>query len=698
MNDDGLTDILVGYASSPCLAVYLRTGSATFTNAFDLDTGSAPAAVLAQDINGDNRTDIACVSPASRSISVWFQNDLAPVAVMNGPSSQYEGVNATFSGARSEDSYSDIGSLNYTWMFGDSSVGYGKNATHSYPSSGNYTIELVVTDRSGLSNETYGQIDIMKPYPIADLTIGPSELLEGNWLYFNDTSELPNITGSHITHWQWAFDGNIMNTTENATYHFLPGEHNLTLTVTDSEGLENSTSRAFIVSPVQPISNFTVSTIRANSITYFNSTSWSPLGDQVLNYTWSFGDGSFGYGNKTSHIYGSAGGFYITLTVTDHGGSNSSEQMRFLEGDPTISADFSYQYPTTTSGEVLFNASGSTSSYAGLEYSWNFGTGNGRLSSSSPLCQFKYSQSGRYMVTLTVTDQFGWASHVSSNITINIAPPIIVPSIVGTVRPGETIFINATVTDPLGVNGVVLRYRVGSGNWTNLNMSHSSVNNTYICEIGPQTAGSVIDYTITATDANSNNDTTPQQYQINVKASTSSGGSTELIFLVLLLAAAAVISLFWTVRWVLVPVDDVFVIYEDGRLISHQTRRLKPGMDDDILGSMLIAIQSFVKDSFKDESSTILSRMDFGEKKILVERGERFFVAAVLHSNRTGSVPNRIAKVIDEIQREFGPVLGEWDGDLEKVRGVKDISNGVFEMKVPVHHDGRAPEKGKDRI
>ena len=46
-------------------------------------------------------------------MSVWFQNDLAPLAAMSGPSQQYRGQNASFSGASSLDSYSDIGTLNY---------------------------------------------------------------------------------------------------------------------------------------------------------------------------------------------------------------------------------------------------------------------------------------------------------------------------------------------------------------------------------------------------------------------------------------------------------------------------------------------------------------------------------------------------------------------------------------------------------
>ena len=117
--------------------------------------------------------------------------------------------------------------------------------------------------------------------------------------------------------------------------------------------------------------------------------------------------------------------------------------------------------------------------------------------------------------------------------------------------------------------------------------------------------------------------------------------------------------------------------------MAHQTRRIKPGMDDDILASMFVAIQMFVKDSFKDESSTHLNRLDFGKKKILVEKGESFYLAVVLHSKRTGSVPKRMQSVIEDIQVNFGPTLKAWDGDLEKVRGVKDSMKPLVKRKNP---------------
>ena len=58
-------------------------------------------------------------------------------------------------------------------------------------------------------------------------------------------------------------------------------------------------------------------------------------------------------------------------------------------------------------------------------------------------------------------------------------------------------------------------------------------------------------------------------------------------------------------------IDEVFLMYRDGRLIKHFTRRLKPDVDQDILSGMLTAVQEFVKDTFRGEEGE-LDQMKFG--------------------------------------------------------------------------------------
>jgi len=120
------------------------------------------------------------------------------------------------------------------------------------------------------------------------------------------------------------------------------------------------------------------------------------------------------------------------------------------------------------------------------------------------------------------------------------------------------------------------------------------------------------------------------------------------------------------------------VIYNDGRLISHSTRRLKPGMDDQVLSGMFVAIQDFVKDSFKDVTSFTLRKIEFGEKSVLIEKGDHLFLAVILHGKASKKVASRMQEVVDEIEETFSSHLTEWDGDLDKVRGVSDLVKKLY--------------------
>jgi hypothetical protein len=138
-----------------------------------------------------------------------------------------------------------------------------------------------------------------------------------------------------------------------------------------------------------------------------------------------------------------------------------------------------------------------------------------------------------------------------------------------------------------------------------------------------------------------------------------------------------------------IAVDEVFVIYRDGRMITHSTRRLKPGMDDHVLGGMLVAIQDFVRESFKDITSFRLRRLEFGEKSVLVEKGDHVYLAVLLHGQTSRKIVLKMQKVVEEIELKFGPHLKDWDGDLEKMRGVAEPIKKLY-SKMPMFPGRRA--------
>ena len=111
-------------------------------------------------------------------------------------------------------------------------------------------------------------------------------------------------------------------------------------------------------------------------------------------------------------------------------------------------------------------------------------------------------------------------------------------------------------------------------------------------------------------------------------------------------------------------IDDVFLLHHrDGILIKHETRRLKPDIDTDILSGMLTAVQQFVKDSFRTEEGE-LDEMTFGQMHILIGRGKWLILAAMVTGGSTAAFSEQIQRAIKDMEEHHWDQLEDWDGDM----------------------------------
>jgi uncharacterized repeat protein (TIGR01451 family) len=123
-------------------------------------------------------------------------------------------------------------------------------------------------------------------------------------------------------------------------------------------------------------------------------------------------------------------------------------------------------------------------------------------------------------------------------------------------------------------------------------------------------------------------------------------------------------------------IEQVFLIYKDGALLAHATNRMIPDMDTQIFTSMFTAIQDFVKDSFKDEKNIGLSKLEFGDSKIAIERSKSGDVTlAMVYSGKGDEKKLKKTgnKILDDVDKEFGSTLNNWDGNLDNLRGARDL-------------------------
>lgn len=93
----------------------------------------------------------------------WYYDDLSfrlnittanidPISDVDGPYSGYMVTPITFDGTGSSDSDGSI--VSYDWDYGNGDTGVGATPSYSYPSTGQYTVTLTVTDNEGGTNSS----------------------------------------------------------------------------------------------------------------------------------------------------------------------------------------------------------------------------------------------------------------------------------------------------------------------------------------------------------------------------------------------------------------------------------------------------------------------------------------------------------------------------------------------------------------
>ena len=90
--------------------------------------------------------------------------------------------------------------------------------------------------------------------------------------------------------------------------------------------------------PPTPVLSATPSTGPAPLTVSFDGSGSTDSDGTVTSWAWSFGDGAFGTGALTTHLYSTAGTYTASLTVTDNGGASSTTTSSIVVNGPPPAA------------------------------------------------------------------------------------------------------------------------------------------------------------------------------------------------------------------------------------------------------------------------------------------------------------------------------------------------------------------------
>lgn len=244
------------------------------------------------------------------------------------------------------------------------------------------------------------------PVPVVDF--GFTNVCEGSIVNFNDLS---TISSGSISSLEWNFDDNSPQSTSVNPSHLyaISASYNVKLVVISNLGCKDSITKTIIVSP-NPDVNFTIDTHFGCPVHCANFTDLSNIGggDNIVTWSWNFGDGGPGSTLPNPSNCFSQSGFYdIQLTATSNQGCFATLTItQDIQVYLKPNASFAAQPETAIISNPIISFTDSSSADA-AQWHWNFG--DNTISSTQYPPPHTYPHTGTYMVTLVTINQDGCA-------------------------------------------------------------------------------------------------------------------------------------------------------------------------------------------------------------------------------------------------------------------------------------------------
>ncbi len=383
-------------------ASFTNSSSNSLTYSWDFgDGGSSNLPNPTHDYAADGTYTVVLTASNDCGTSTFSQN----VVITTEPGAGFS-VSTTIGCAVLTVNFTDISSgdpVSWEWDFpgGTPSSSTDQNPTVQYFTPGVYDVTLVVTSIGG-STSSFTQNDIITVNGAP--SAGFSSIVNGNTVNFTNTSV-------DATSYVWNFGDQSTSIEENPTHTYAnDGVYTVTLTATNNCGSTIFEQTVTIVTP--PTAGFTLNSTSgcAPFTVQFTNTSSS----NATTFAWDFPGGtpSSSTEENPSVTWNTAGVYIVTLTASNGAGSSTSTATITVNAGPT--AGFTYQIGGLT---AVFN----NTSTNGVSYSWDFGDGSGLNSEVNP--NHTYSQTGTYIVILSVTNECGTVT-TTQTVVIEGAPPV----------------------------------------------------------------------------------------------------------------------------------------------------------------------------------------------------------------------------------------------------------------------------------
>ncbi len=287
----------------------------------------------------------------------------------------------------------------YSWDFGDSTKSQAKDPEHAYFSAGTYTVSLTTQNTNGCDSTLYKTV-VIEQNP--QVSFKESNLCFGDTMHFLFTGAAP--AGS-VYSWNFGDSGTSALQNPGHTYK-NPGSYVVSLMVTNQQGSSNTVIAYVDVLPL-PVSTFTY---KINATTY----TFNPTDSLASTYNWDFGDQNSSNAKIPVHTFAGSGNFQVSLMVSQNGCSSTTKKLINVNDVPVAS----FKAANSCEGDTVVFSNTSTAPPSSV-YLWNFGDGsNSGFINPTHI----FSGTGKFKISLKVTNPDGKSDTVSMFITIYVTP------------------------------------------------------------------------------------------------------------------------------------------------------------------------------------------------------------------------------------------------------------------------------------
>jgi PKD repeat protein len=230
-----------------------------------------------------------------------------------------------------------VGSLSYSWDFGDDSTSELANPAHTFTASGSYSVSLIVNNDAGCSDTLLRPKLINVGSTVADFEV-PELVCAETPVVINNTSK-PIPSGA-----SWDFgDGTFSDSINVIKIFKLPGDYIVKMKSNNGACLDSVTKLVTVIA--KPSVNFTskdtISCGAPFTVSFEDKSAGAQnrISNRVAGqtYYWDFSDGSHSNEQNPTHTYTKEGDYTVKLLVTNASGcTDSLVKKAFVKINPPV--------------------------------------------------------------------------------------------------------------------------------------------------------------------------------------------------------------------------------------------------------------------------------------------------------------------------------------------------------------------------